>query len=312
MTAFRNFHEGEVRLQTEAGVDTELFDTMVEQAFQPELSNAEVRFVNGRTFSVAATLDDDGRPWASPLFGHPERLFRVVDPTTVRVKPTPADGDPLFDNVATTGNLGVLYFDPSRRRRAKSLGRGTVDGDAIVYRMTRNFGLCNKYIYKRTHEPGAADAPLPPGPTGERRSGLGEADRRQLDESDTVFVASYHTGHGVDATHRGGPAGFVTVVDDRTISLPDYTGNGMFQTLGNLVLDDHIGVTTIDFRTGHTLHITGRGSVAPSPADDIYSTRTLTVRIDEVRISHHQVGTWTDVEAFELRPGLVNPATPYL
>ncbi|MEM9566493.1 MAG: hypothetical protein AAGA93_27990 [Actinomycetota bacterium] len=117
---------------------------------RPQLGDADVRFVNGRTFAVAATLDGGRRPWAAPLFGREGRLFTVVDRTTVRLRPTVTDGDPLVDNVSGSGRLGVLYVDPSRRRRAKSLGRGSLDGESVVDEMRRNFGLCNRYLFGRT------------------------------------------------------------------------------------------------------------------------------------------------------------------
>lgn len=317
MSDLTNFHRGEVQMQAAAGVDSERFDAMVTEAFRPELSHTERRFVSERTFSVAASIDTDRRPWASPLFGKAGELFDVVDPTTVRIAAPDTPGDPLRANVAATGELGVLYFDPSRRRRAKSLGSGVVGDDGtLTYRMTRNFGLCNKYIFKRSHEPAAGIGVI----SESKRAGVGTAvqtslapqDADQLKLADTVFLASHHHRHGADATHRGGPSGFVGVAGPRTISLPDYVGNGMFQTLGNLLLDDRIGLTSIDFASGRTLHITGRGSVVASPDTDPMSVRTVRIHIDEVRVSQAEVGTWTDIEAFDLQPGLINPATPHL
>lgn len=312
MTVAVNFHRGEVQIQAEDGVDTAALDAGVAEAFPPALNTNEARFVEQRTFSIAGTIDADGRPWGSPLFGASGELFSVVDDTTVRVTPQVIDGDPLIENIEATGELGILYFQPSRRRRAKSLGRGTLESDgAITYQMRRNYGLCTKYIFKRDHD-GEFDQTGSgrPQPTTSRH--LGHDDQTQLEASDTVFVVSHHDEHGTDPTHRGGPKGFVTVVDDTTVSLPDYPGNGMFQTLGNLLLDDRIGLTSIDFHTGRTVQLTGHGSIVASDPDDIYSKRTLHIDITEVRTTWPDVGGWTDVEAFELRPGQFNPATPYL
>lgn len=307
----RHFHEGEARLQAESGVDSEAFDDAVAEAFRPELTANEQRFVAGRTFSVAATIDERRRPWASALFGRKNELFSVIESTTVKIDPVAVDGDPFRQNVSATGELGVLYFDPSRRRRAKSLGNAVVDHDGrVTYRMNRNFGLCTKYIFKREHE--AADDRAHDKVAPERRSGLDQHDRDQLSDADTIFLASHHEEHGTDATHRGGPAGFITVVDDTTVSLPDYVGNGMFQTLGNLLLDDRIGVLALDFGSGRSLHLTGTGSIVESPLDDVLSERTLVIHIDEVLVTWPTIGHWTDIEAFPIRPGLVNPGTPTL
>ena len=312
MNTLRNFHVGEAQLQVESGVDSEAFDAMVSMAFRPELSDPEVRFVNGRTFVVAATVDEQGRPWASPLFGPAGNLLSVIDRRTVHIRPHAGTGDPLIDNIVATGELGVLYFDPSLRRRAKSLGRGQLDEDGtLIYQMHRNYGLCNKYIFKRTHEPAAVVSDQQCDAESSTAEELTVEDRSQLLATDTAFLASFHSDHGADATHRGGPAGFITVIDDSTISLPDYMGNGMFQTLGNLLLDERVALMTVDFTTGRGLHLTGRGQITASE-DDTFSERTLTIAIDEVRTSYQDPGTWTDIEAFELRPGLINPATPYL
>ncbi|MEM7324577.1 MAG: pyridoxamine 5'-phosphate oxidase family protein [Actinomycetota bacterium] len=307
---YRNFHPGEVAFQADFGVDTDAFDVGVERAFRPELSDNEVRFVDGLTFSVATSIDGGGRPWVSPLFAPAGGLFEVVDRTTVLVRPEVADGDPLLDNVEATGELGVLYFCPSRRRRAKSLGRATLDDGAIRYTMHRNFGLCTKYICKRAHSAGAAAATAV-GEGSDVRTSLTQADREQLAASDTIYLGSHHTEHGADATHRGGPAGFVSVVDDTMLLVPEYLGNGMFNTLGNLLLDDRVALTTVDLRTGRTLQVTGRGATEPSPPDDAMSERSILIAITEVRVNHAAVGEWTDLEAFDHRPGLLNPATPF-
>lgn len=312
MTASRYFHEGEVALQAEDGVDTAALETLAPQVMHPQLSDTEIRFVNERTFSVATSIDTQGRPWSSPLFGaHRQPLFVVQDSTSVTVRPQRANGDPLFDNVAATGELGVLYFDPSRRRRAKSLGNARVVADGTIdYRMHREFGICNKYIFKRTHEPAATQAT--PSSHTESHQHLDTASVTQLTNADTVFLASAHVINGADATHRGGPPGFVSVADNSTISIPDYSGNGLFNTLGNIRIDNRVGLMSVDFDTGRTMQLTGRGTIQSSPADDPMSRRTLVIEIEHVLISHHQHGQWTDIEAFDHRPGLKNPGTPYL
>lgn len=310
MTEYRNFHSGEAQLQAESGVDTAAFDAGVDQPFRPELNSSEVTFIEKRTFSVAASVDTAGRPWASPLVGTAGDLFTVEDPTTVQVRPRLIDGDPLFENVAAVGSMGVLYFNPAIRRRAKSLGTGTIENDgSIAYRMHRMFGICPKYIFKRDHNTDHTAANQSTA-LSTVAAELSTEDRLQLTTSDTMFLASHSEQHGTDPTHRGGPPGFITVVDNTTLSIPDYVGNGMFQTLGNVLLDNRIGLLTIDFSTGRTLQLTGRGAIHASDADDIYSDRTLVIEIEEVRSSQIDVGTWTDVEPFDLQPNLFNPATP--
>ncbi len=79
--------------------------------------------------------------------------------------------------------------------------------------------------------------------------------------ADTFFIASAHTQRGADASHRGGLPGFIQVLDARHFAFPDYAGNTMFQTLGNLVTDPRAGLLFIDFENGNVLQLTGRARV---------------------------------------------------
>ncbi len=75
--------------------------------------------------------------------------------------------------------------------------------------------------------------------------------------ADTLFVASAHPEHGVDASHRGGHPGFVTIIDNRQLRIPDFAGNSMFNTLGNFVSYPHAGLVFIDFERNRLLQLTG-------------------------------------------------------
>jgi predicted pyridoxine 5'-phosphate oxidase superfamily flavin-nucleotide-binding protein len=72
-----------------------------------------------------------------------------------------------------------------------------------------------------------------------------------------LFIASAHPHGGADVSHRGGNPGFVHVVDARTLLMPDYAGNTMFQTLGNLQVNPQAGLLLIDFASGATLQMAG-------------------------------------------------------
>ena len=72
-----------------------------------------------------------------------------------------------------------------------------------------------------------------------------------------MFIASAHVEGGADVSHRGGTPGFVRVVDARTLLMPDYAGNTMFQTLGNLQANPQAGLLLIDFASGATLQLAG-------------------------------------------------------
>ena len=82
--------------------------------------------------------------------------------------------------------------------------------------------------------------------------------RELIGEADTFFLATYAPGHGADMSHRGGNPGFVTVVDDTHLSWPEYAGNRMYMSLGNLLSEPRCAIVFPDWSTGRTLHLRGR------------------------------------------------------
>jgi PPOX class probable FMN-dependent enzyme len=79
---------------------------------------------------------------------------------------------------------------------------------------------------------------------------------RYVEASPFVLVASSGPG-GIDCSPRGDPAGFVRVVDERTLMLPDRRGNNRLDTLRNLVVDPRIGLLFLVPGIGVTLRVNG-------------------------------------------------------
>lgn len=74
-----------------------------------------------------------------------------------------------------------------------------------------------------------------------------------------LFIATADRSGECDSSFRAGPPGFVHVIDDRTLAYPEYRGNGVFASAGNITQNPHIGLMFIDFlheRIG--LHVNGR------------------------------------------------------
>ena len=77
-----------------------------------------------------------------------------------------------------------------------------------------------------------------------------------------VFIATADTNGECDASLRAGPTGFVRVLDDRTLAYPEYRGNGVLASLGNLSENPHIGLLMIDFVEDLIgLHVNGRAHI---------------------------------------------------
>jgi PPOX class probable FMN-dependent enzyme len=89
--------------------------------------------------------------------------------------------------------------------------------------------------------------------------------RRLIACASIVFLASADADGRCDVTPRGGPAGFVTVLDDGTVVIPDATGNRRIDTLRNVVLTGRLGLIFIVPGRGQTLRVNGRACVSARP-----------------------------------------------
>jgi predicted pyridoxine 5'-phosphate oxidase superfamily flavin-nucleotide-binding protein len=77
-----------------------------------------------------------------------------------------------------------------------------------------------------------------------------------------AFIATSDGSGECDCSFRAGPAGFMRVLDERTIAYPEYRGNGVMASLGNMVQNPHIGIFLADFTHDLIgLHINGKASI---------------------------------------------------
>jgi predicted pyridoxine 5'-phosphate oxidase superfamily flavin-nucleotide-binding protein len=77
-----------------------------------------------------------------------------------------------------------------------------------------------------------------------------------------AFIATSDGSGECDCSFRAGPAGFIRVLDDRTIAYPEYRGNGVMASLGNMLQNPHVGIFLVDFtRDLIGLHVNGEASI---------------------------------------------------
>lgn len=92
-------------------------------------------------------------------------------------------------------------------------------------------------------------------------------DRRQIREADMFFLATVTHSGWPYVQHKGGPAGFVHVLDDRTLAFPDFPGNLQFVTAGNLDRDGRVCLFFVNFPTRRRIKVFGHARVVEA-ADD--------------------------------------------
>ncbi len=250
------FHDGESAVQERAGVSVEAarLRHMVEPA---ELGGGHARFLADRTFAVMTARDSEGILWTSPLAG-PPGFLDVTSPLTLAIGTTPVPGDPLH-GLAAGQPVGLIVIEPATRRRIRINGTLThVDPWSMLVTVEQAYGNCPQYIRRRklTFHRRAAVA----SPDVRRTTTLDSTAADLIRASDTFFLGTTHPERGNDASHRGGPMGFVHVVGN-VLRWPDYPGNNMFNSLGNLAIDPTAAILFADFDTGQTLHLSGTATV---------------------------------------------------
>jgi uncharacterized protein len=83
---------------------------------------------------------------------------------------------------------------------------------------------------------------------------------------DSFFIGTANSEGWPHVQHRGGPAGFLKVLDDHTLAFADYAGNKQYITTGNLTENDRVVLFLIDYERGRRLKVWGHGFVIDNDA----------------------------------------------
>ncbi len=255
------YHEGELRAQQRAGEvengkrnGRAIADTIVKGAFS---------FIEQQPMVVLGSVDPQADIWASVLVGRPGFL-RVPDERTVEfdLAQTARNAqDPFWVNIDRDPRMGMLLIELSTRRRFRINGRIVrTTPEHLSVAVDEAYPNCPKYIQRRhITRQGVKGPSFSAGP---REGHLLEPPQQTLiTSSDTFFVASGHPARGVDVSHRGGKPGFIRVLNNSTLRIPDYTGNSMYNTLGNFTVNPRAGLVFLDFERSQTLQLIGRPEI---------------------------------------------------
>lgn len=250
------FHAGELALQSATGVSGEA--AHIGRVIAKQIATNATDFIGQQQMAIVATLDTSAHVVCSAVVGEPG-TFEVVDPMTVSVDVRGGIvGDGLADRAGDGAPIGLLFFDVATRRRYRV--NGTVigaDDRRTLVRVAEAYPNCPKYIQRRALHV-----------TEDRRASSDVRDGLELDPqqrqliaaADTFFIASAGPDGTLDASHRGGRPGFVRISGDH-LWIPDYAGNNMYNTLGNISTNPTTSLLFIDFDNGDTLQLSGRAVV---------------------------------------------------
>ncbi|WP_432478325.1 pyridoxamine 5'-phosphate oxidase family protein [Nocardioides sp. GXQ0305] len=99
---------------------------------------------------------------------------------------------------------------------------------------------------------------------------ISDSDRTFIEARDMFFLATADAEGRPTCSYKGGEPGFVHVLDEHTLAFPNYDGNGMYLSTGNVLVNPHVGMLFIDLEKGHRMRLEGEASI--DLADPLRST----------------------------------------
>ena len=257
------WHAGELAMQRSGG-SAEKLATRGHLLLRDHLIDQHRQFYPQLPFIVAGAVDGKGDAWATILAGKPGFL-QSPDPYRLSIAAARDPQDPADGGMNEGDAVGLLGIELHTRRRNRLNGLLRRSGAAAFdVQVQQSFGNCPQYIQLRDFA--FVRDPAVPAPGAPRElARLDDHARAMIAGADTFFVVSYvddgQHGRAVDVSHRGGRPGFVRVGTDSVLTIPDFSGNRFFNTLGNLVANPKSGLLFVDFETGDLLQLTGDAEV---------------------------------------------------
>lgn len=260
------------------------------------------------------TTDSEGQVWCTiwggdvpiaqqvargGIMGIRTQVDASYDPVVQALFGGESDGEPVRHDPESGKMVSGLSIHLEERDRVKLFGKmlagslNTNDSEAentdqttgnlgktgnaqLVLQITQSLGNCPKYLNKKhisSHHSKPrllSDLPI-----------LSEEAITHVHQADVFFVSSIGP-EDMDCNHRGGPPGFMRHYTENNHSIlvwPEYSGNNLYQTLGNLTLDSRAGIVIPNMLTGTTLYVTGRADILlDKAASDILSKTRLAVK----------------------------------
>ncbi|GAB4545742.1 MAG: pyridoxamine 5'-phosphate oxidase family protein [Pleurocapsa sp.] len=261
MSISNPYHEGELIVQEKANETIQgrqngraVADSILQGAFN---------FIKQQTMIILGSEDARGNVWASVLFGYPG-FIQAANPQTLELNLKQVfqhSQEPFWANIHGKDRVGILLIELASRRRLRINGIiSQITSEKLCLSVLESYPNCPKYIQRRHFSVSFDEIPKQ---LSQNHSGtiLTSQQQEWIKSADTFFVASNHPTRGLDASHRGGNPGFVQIINNRTLRIPDYRGNSMFNTLGNFVVNPHAGLIFIDFERSRTLQLIGQAKI---------------------------------------------------
>jgi uncharacterized protein len=258
------YHSGEREAQRLAG-EQDIADAR-EGMVRPAIPRQVFDWLTEQTLLAIATMGAEGHLWTTVIPGKAGFLHADANGSHLwidRAMPTS-----VLTNLKGDGRVGLLAIDLVSRQRMRINGTATALPSGLHVSVQEAFFNCPKYITRRVAQPSDPSN----APAQHNGDHLLAEHLQLLSETDVLFLATTHPDRGLDVSHRGGDPGFVQLLPDGRIRLPDYPGNSLFNSLGNLLIDPRIALAIPNLLTGTILQITGSATIQWHDRDEEDST----------------------------------------
>jgi predicted pyridoxine 5'-phosphate oxidase superfamily flavin-nucleotide-binding protein len=142
---------------------------------------------------------------------------------------------------------------------------------------------------------------------------LGPEESEFIGERDTFYMATLGSTGWPYVQHRGGPKGFLKVIDERTLAFADFRGNKQYISTGNLLTDNRVAIILVDYPRQLRLKILGRVEIfegeqarewiekVRDPSYEAFTERVYVIRIEafDWNCQQHIVPRYTEEEIRE-------------
>lgn len=298
------FHKGEIKIQEKAGERT--IGERTGRAINKKIIPVAIQFIEQQPFCLISSKDQSGETAVSALAGK-EGYVKVKNEEALEIFPgllTSNPFDVFYKNIKIHKKVGMMFLEPETRRRFRINGRVEIEKDRFFIRVDQAYSNCPKYIQKRQlkilsnpqyYEEFLQGTSLTPGISNIIR------------QADTLFVGSSSPEGDMDVSHRGGLPGFITISNNDTLVIPDYQGNSMYNTLGNIEHNPHAGILIQDFRNKNSLQLSGTAKVFFNGEDEKITTggtsRYWTFKVSKWKLSENLKGIdWNLMEYSPFNP----------
>ncbi len=253
------YHQGEIEIQKRVG-EVRLADANG-RVITNQIIKGAINFIEKQPMAIMSSVDYNKNVWVSLLIGD-YGFVSILDSTRMIFNKELIYSDPsdvFFENTAMISNIGSLFIELSTRRRFRINGTISTTGHTLELNVEEAYPNCPKYIQQRVIS-------MPEGfrktlPRKESGNFFTEDIKTWIHSADTLFVGSQGGNKKLDASHRGGQPAFVEILDNKTLKIPDYQGNSMYNTLGNILQNPNTGLLFIDFKNKKTLQLTGKSEL---------------------------------------------------